>query len=172
MVRCGKFILELASRIIHLDQHLICIVRALCYCPPAQTGCAKVCELMKKPLLSVCQTFILRRNRSGSTWENTCVSCKQFPTHLPVKEIYQHNILVSLKMICHFRVIGLPPEEEWPTDVTLSRKNFPPLLPGPITDFVPEINEQGAQLLLVSSSYILHGSSFRPVTDRISLTVC
>lgn len=44
----------------------------------------------------------------------------------------------------------MPPEEEWPTDVTLSRKNFPPLLPGPITDFVPEINEQGAQLLLVS----------------------
>lgn len=68
-------------------------------------------------------------------------------------------------MICHFRVIGLPPEEEWPSDVTLSRKNFPPLLPGPITDFVPEINEQGAQLLLVSPSYIIHGNSFRTVTD-------
>lgn len=27
-------------------------------------------------------------------------------------------------------------------------KNFPPLLPCPITDFVPEINEQGAKLLL------------------------
>lgn len=63
-------------------------------------------------------------------------------------------------MIRHFRVIGLPPEEEWPTDVTLSRKNFPPLLPGPITDFVPEINEQGAQLLLVSSSHILHDKKF------------
>lgn len=47
-----------------------------------------------------------------------------------------------------FEVIGLPPEEEWPTDVTLSRKNFPPLMARPITDFVPEINEQGAQLLL------------------------
>lgn len=56
----------------------------------------------------------------------------------------------SLKMSCCFRVIGLPPEEEWPTDVSLSRKNFPPLLPGPITDFVPEINEKGVQLLLVS----------------------
>uniref|UniRef100_A0AAX7TAV1 Cyclin-dependent kinase 4 n=1 Tax=Astatotilapia calliptera TaxID=8154 RepID=A0AAX7TAV1_ASTCA len=47
-----------------------------------------------------------------------------------------------------FEVIGLPPEEEWPTDVTLSRKNFPTLTARPITDFVPEINEHGAQLLL------------------------
>ncbi|CAG5982124.1 unnamed protein product [Menidia menidia] len=47
-----------------------------------------------------------------------------------------------------FEVIGLPPEEEWPTDVTVSRKNFPPLSARPITDFVPDINEQGAQLLL------------------------
>lgn len=43
----------------------------------------------------------------------------------------------------------MPPEEEWPTDVTLSRKNFPTLMARPITDFVPEINEHGAQLLLV-----------------------
>lgn len=49
----------------------------------------------------------------------------------------------------NFRVIGLPSEEEWPTDVTLSRKNFPPASPSPITDFVPEIDESGAQLLLV-----------------------
>lgn len=49
------------------------------------------------------------------------------------------------------RVIGLPSEEEWPTDVTLSRKNFPSASPSPITDFVPEINESGAQLLLVRS---------------------
>ncbi|XP_069012012.1 cyclin-dependent kinase 4 [Embiotoca jacksoni] len=47
-----------------------------------------------------------------------------------------------------FEVIGLPPEDEWPTDVTLLRKHFPPLITRPITDFVPEINEQGAQLLL------------------------
>lgn len=57
--------------------------------------------------------------------------------------------LNSLKLTRHFRVIGLPPEEEWPTDVTLSRKNFPTLTARPITDFVPEINEHGAQLLLV-----------------------
>lgn len=54
------------------------------------------------------------------------------------------------KTICNFRVIGLPSEEEWPTDVTLSRKNFPSVSPSPITDFVPEISESGAQLLLVS----------------------
>ncbi|CAB1353860.1 unnamed protein product [Coregonus sp. 'balchen'] len=45
-------------------------------------------------------------------------------------------------------VIGLPPEEEWPADVTLSRHNFSPISPRPITDYVPEINEQGAELLL------------------------
>ncbi|KAK6319332.1 hypothetical protein J4Q44_G00105430 [Coregonus suidteri] len=47
-----------------------------------------------------------------------------------------------------FNVIGLPPEEEWPADVTLSRHNFSPISPRPITDYVPEINEQGAELLL------------------------
>uniref|UniRef100_H3C1K9 Cyclin-dependent kinase 4 n=1 Tax=Tetraodon nigroviridis TaxID=99883 RepID=H3C1K9_TETNG len=46
------------------------------------------------------------------------------------------------------KVLGLPSEEEWPTDVTLSRKNFPSVSPSPITDFVPEISESGAQLLL------------------------
>lgn len=58
-------------------------------------------------------------------------------------------------MLSPFRVIGLPPEEEWPTDVTLSRKNFSPLMPRPITDFVAEINEQGAELLLVRCGYDL-----------------
>ncbi|XP_037108211.1 cyclin-dependent kinase 4 [Syngnathus acus] len=47
-----------------------------------------------------------------------------------------------------FEVIGLPPEQEWPTGVTLSRQHFPPFSARPITDFVPEIDEQGAQLLL------------------------
>uniref|UniRef100_A0A8C7CRI9 Cyclin-dependent kinase 4 n=1 Tax=Oncorhynchus kisutch TaxID=8019 RepID=A0A8C7CRI9_ONCKI len=37
---------------------------------------------------------------------------------------------------------------EWPADVTLSRHNFSPISPRPITDYVPEINEQGAELLL------------------------
>lgn len=61
----------------------------------------------------------------------------------PVKNVFKRPIR-------DFRVIGLPSEEEWPTNVTLSRKNFPSALPRPITDFVPEINESGAQLLLVS----------------------
>uniref|UniRef100_A0A4W4G4X9 Cyclin-dependent kinase 4 n=1 Tax=Electrophorus electricus TaxID=8005 RepID=A0A4W4G4X9_ELEEL len=37
---------------------------------------------------------------------------------------------------------------EWPTDVTLSRQNFCPQSPQPITDSVPEISEEGADLLL------------------------
>lgn len=47
-----------------------------------------------------------------------------------------------------FAVIGLPPEEEWPSDVILSRQNFRPQKPQPIIDCVPEINEKGAKLLL------------------------
>ncbi|XP_035008069.1 cyclin-dependent kinase 4 [Hippoglossus stenolepis] len=47
-----------------------------------------------------------------------------------------------------FEVIGLPSEDEWPTDVTLLRKHFPSLVPRPITEFVSEIDEQGTQLLL------------------------
>ncbi|XP_053725021.1 cyclin-dependent kinase 4 [Synchiropus splendidus] len=47
-----------------------------------------------------------------------------------------------------FEFIGLPLEQEWPTDVTLSRKNFPPVTRRPVSDFVPEIDEQAEQLLL------------------------
>ncbi|XP_077459687.1 cyclin-dependent kinase 4 [Stigmatopora argus] len=47
-----------------------------------------------------------------------------------------------------FEVIGLPPEEDWPTGVTLLRKHFAPSSARPITDFIPEINELGGQLLL------------------------
>uniref|UniRef100_A0A672LFQ0 Cyclin-dependent kinase 4 n=1 Tax=Sinocyclocheilus grahami TaxID=75366 RepID=A0A672LFQ0_SINGR len=47
-----------------------------------------------------------------------------------------------------FAVIGLPAEDEWPTDVTLSRQNFSPQAPQPITDCLPEISEKGAGLLL------------------------
>uniref|UniRef100_A0A3B4B8V5 Cyclin-dependent kinase 4 n=1 Tax=Periophthalmus magnuspinnatus TaxID=409849 RepID=A0A3B4B8V5_9GOBI len=45
-------------------------------------------------------------------------------------------------------VIGLPSEEEWPSNVTLSRKTFRPVPPRPITEVVPEIDSQGVQLLL------------------------
>ncbi|KAI4881149.1 hypothetical protein NFI96_020117 [Prochilodus magdalenae] len=47
-----------------------------------------------------------------------------------------------------FSVIGLPGEEEWPTDVTLSRQNFSPQSPQPLSTCVPEISEDGADLLL------------------------
>ncbi|XP_057217925.1 cyclin-dependent kinase 4 [Triplophysa rosa] len=47
-----------------------------------------------------------------------------------------------------FAVIGLPSEEEWPSDVTLSRQNFSPQKPQSITDCVPEISEMGTKLLL------------------------
>lgn len=47
-----------------------------------------------------------------------------------------------------FEVIGLPAEEDWPADVTLSQRNFSPLSHRPITDFIPEISHQGADLLL------------------------
>lgn len=47
-----------------------------------------------------------------------------------------------------FSVIGLPDEEEWPNDVTLSRHNFSPQSPQPIRDLIPEIDEDGADLLM------------------------
>ncbi|KAF3856494.1 hypothetical protein F7725_017217 [Dissostichus mawsoni] len=66
------------------------------------------------------------------------------------------------------QVIGLPSEDEWPTDVSLSRKHFPSLLPRPITDFVPEINELGAQLLLrISALNALEDAYFQ---DEETLT--
>lgn len=47
-----------------------------------------------------------------------------------------------------FSVIGLPNEEEWPNDVTLSRENFSPQNPQPITDQIPELTNEGADLLM------------------------
>ncbi|XP_036386425.1 cyclin-dependent kinase 4 [Megalops cyprinoides] len=50
-----------------------------------------------------------------------------------------------------FQVIGLPAEEEWPADVKLKQHNFSQLSshgPCPITELVPEISHQGAELLL------------------------
>ncbi|KAF7693013.1 hypothetical protein HF521_008329 [Silurus meridionalis] len=47
-----------------------------------------------------------------------------------------------------FSVIGLPSQEEWPNDVTLSRENFSPHNPQPITDHVPELTNEGADLLM------------------------
>lgn len=46
-------------------------------------------------------------------------------------------------------LIGLPPEEDWPRDVSLPRGAFPPRGPRPVQSVVPEMEESGAQLLLV-----------------------
>ncbi|XP_062822499.1 cyclin-dependent kinase 4 isoform X2 [Anolis carolinensis] len=45
-------------------------------------------------------------------------------------------------------LIGLPPEEDWPLDVSLPRCAFAPCSPQPIERFVPEIDTLGIQLLL------------------------
>lgn len=46
-------------------------------------------------------------------------------------------------------LIGLPPEDDWPRDVSLPRGAFSPRGPRPVQSVVPELEESGAQLLLV-----------------------
>lgn len=114
----------------------------------------------------VFQTALLWRFRGGPAGEDFCVSKNR---HTRVRETEwqrdtEHSTPDSSIMMCDQciqinmwlimnvlidRVIGLPSEEEWPTDVTLSRQNFSPQNPQPITDCVPEISEKGAELLLV-----------------------
>ncbi|KAB1269425.1 Cyclin-dependent kinase 4 [Camelus dromedarius] len=48
-----------------------------------------------------------------------------------------------------FDLIGLPPEDDWPRDVSLPRGAFSPRGPRPVQSVVPEMEESGAQLLLV-----------------------
>ena len=48
-------------------------------------------------------------------------------------------------------MIGLPGEEDWPRDVALPRQAFHSKSPQPIEKFVADIDEQGKDLLLVSS---------------------
>ncbi|EPQ19742.1 Cyclin-dependent kinase 4 [Myotis brandtii] len=50
-----------------------------------------------------------------------------------------------------FDLIGLPPEEDWPRDVSLPRGAFPPRGPCPVQSVIPEMEKSGAQLLLVLS---------------------
>ncbi|CAH2282079.1 cyclin-dependent kinase 6 [Pelobates cultripes] len=47
-----------------------------------------------------------------------------------------------------FDVIGLPEEEEWPSDVAVPRNAFQFRHPQPIEDSVPDIDEQGKDLLI------------------------
>lgn len=54
-------------------------------------------------------------------------------------------------MVFFCSVIGLPGEEDWPRDVALPRQAFHSKSPQPIENFVSDIDEQGKDLLLVSS---------------------
>lgn len=47
-------------------------------------------------------------------------------------------------------VIGLPEEEDWPNDVALPRNAFTSRPAQPIEKFVPDIDDLGKDLLLVS----------------------
>lgn len=76
-------------------------------------------------------------------WSSGCIFAEMFrrkPLFCGESEVDQLGKILE--------VVGLPTEEEWPADVTLSRQNFSPLTPRPISDYVPDISELGAQLLL------------------------
>ncbi|EAW97062.1 cyclin-dependent kinase 4, isoform CRA_d [Homo sapiens] len=62
-----------------------------------------------------------------------------------------------------FDLIGLPPEDDWPRDVSLPRGAFPPRGPRPVQSVVPEMEESGAQLLLEMLTFNPHKriSAFR-----------
>ncbi|XP_075193224.1 cyclin-dependent kinase 4 isoform X2 [Anomaloglossus baeobatrachus] len=75
-------------------------------------------------------------------------------------------------------MIGLPSEEEWPEDVTLSRSAFSAMSQKPVEKFVPEIDATGAQLLLemltfnplrrIAASQALHHAFFSEVHESSS----
>nr|XP_002720970.3 cyclin-dependent kinase 4 [Oryctolagus cuniculus] len=55
-----------------------------------------------------------------------------------------------------FDLIGLPPEDDWPRDVSLPRAAFSPRGPRPVQSVVPELEESGAQLLLEMLTFSPH----------------
>uniref|UniRef100_A0A8C5LTQ1 Cyclin-dependent kinase 4 n=1 Tax=Leptobrachium leishanense TaxID=445787 RepID=A0A8C5LTQ1_9ANUR len=77
-----------------------------------------------------------------------------------------------------FEMIGLPSEEEWPVDVTLSCSAFSARRPQPVETFVPEIDDLGAKLMLemltfsperrISASQALHHPFFADHTETCS----
>ncbi|XP_062842407.1 cyclin-dependent kinase 4 [Trichomycterus rosablanca] len=75
-------------------------------------------------------------------WSTGCIFAEMFlckPLFRGESEVDQLT-----KIFC---LIGLPSEEEWPTDVTLSQQNFSAQNPQPIRDQIPEISDDGADLL-------------------------
>nr|BAB28833.1 unnamed protein product [Mus musculus] len=55
-----------------------------------------------------------------------------------------------------FDLIGLPPEDDWPREVSLPRGAFAPRGPRPVQSVVPEMEESGAQLLLEMLTFNPH----------------
>nr|QOY46752.1 cyclin-dependent kinase 4 [Ambystoma velasci] len=55
-----------------------------------------------------------------------------------------------------FDMIGLPTEDDWPTDVNLPRCAFMPRSLQPVEKFVPEIDSVGSQLLLEMLTFNPH----------------
>ena len=51
-----------------------------------------------------------------------------------------------------FRILGLPPEHDWPENVTLPWGSFKPLPPQQIQHYIPEIESDAQDLLEVSKS--------------------
>ncbi|MBN3307178.1 CDK4 kinase, partial [Amia calva] len=76
-------------------------------------------------------------------WSSGCIFAEMFRR----KPLFDGNSEVD-QLGKIFDVIGLPPEEMWPTDVTLKRQAFKPRPPKPINNCVPEISQEGANLLL------------------------
>ncbi|XP_052609495.1 cyclin-dependent kinase 4 [Peromyscus californicus insignis] len=62
-----------------------------------------------------------------------------------------------------FDLIGLPPEEDWPREVSLPRGAFSAREPRPVQAVVPEMEESGAELLLEMLTFNPHKriSAFR-----------
>lgn len=53
-------------------------------------------------------------------------------------------------------VVGVPSPEDWPQEVGLPQSAFPPRPPQPIEDLVPDMDELGKSLLLVSIWCMAH----------------
>lgn len=53
-------------------------------------------------------------------------------------------------------MVGVPPPEDWPQEVGLPQSAFPPRPPQPIEDLVPDMDDLGKSLLLVSIWSIAH----------------
>ena len=50
-----------------------------------------------------------------------------------------------------FSLLGRPSQSDWPVDVAIPITSFPVQSAKPVSQFVPRMNEQAADLLLVSA---------------------